>query len=93
MAYRAGIPLLYAGAIQYHPTGAAYPPQIYGALVTEKVRSLDAMLVNKNGDAFLHPLETRDVVAAAIIASARNGTMASMPCMARRSGSIRLWSI
>ena len=55
MAYRAGIPLLYAGAIQYHPTGAAYPPQIYGALVTEKVRSLDAMLVNKNGDAFLHP--------------------------------------
>ena len=67
MAYRAGVPLLYAGAIQYHPTGAAYPPQIYGALVTEKVRSLDAMLVNKDGDAFLHPLETRDVVAAAII--------------------------
>ena len=67
MAYRAGVPLLYAGAIQYHPTGAAYPPQIYGALVTEKVRSLDAMLVNKDGDAFLHPLETRDVVAATII--------------------------
>ena len=63
MAYR----LIYADAIQYHPTGAAYPPQIYGALVTEKVRSLGAMLVNKNGEAFLHPLETRDVVAAAII--------------------------
>ena len=67
MAYRAGVPLIYADAIQYHPTGAAYPPQIYGALVTEKVRSLGAMLVNKNGEAFLHPLETRDVVAAAII--------------------------
>ena len=25
--------------IQYHPTGAAYPSQIFGALVTEKVRS------------------------------------------------------
>ena len=67
MAYRAGVPLIYADAIQYHPTGAAYPTQIYGALVTEKVRSLGAMLVNKNGEAFLHPLETRDVVAAAII--------------------------
>ncbi|WP_293985936.1 FAD-dependent oxidoreductase [Megasphaera sp.] len=67
LAYRAGVPLIYADAIQYHPTGAAYPPQIYGALVTEKVRSLGAMLVNKNGEAFLHPLETRDVVAAAII--------------------------
>ena len=67
MAYRAGVPLIYADAIQYHPTGAAYPPQIYGALVTEKVRSLGAMLVNKNGEAFLPPLETRDVVAAAII--------------------------
>lgn len=67
LAYRAGVPLIYADAIQYHPTGAAYPPQIYGALVTEKVRSLGAMLVNTDGDAFLNPLETRDVVAAAII--------------------------
>lgn len=67
LAYRAGVPLIYADAIQYHPTGAAYPPQIYGALVTEKVRSLGAMLVNGKGEAFLNPLETRDVVAAAII--------------------------
>lgn len=67
LAYRAGVPLIYADAIQYHPTGAAYPPQIYGALVTEKVRSLGAMLVNRDGEAFLNPLETRDVVAAAII--------------------------
>ena len=67
LAYRAGVPLIYADAVQYHPTGAAYPPQIYGALVTEKVRSLGATLVNKDGDAFLNSLETRDVVAAAII--------------------------
>ena len=40
MGYRAGAPLLYQDTIQYHPTGAAYPAQIYGALVTEKVRSL-----------------------------------------------------
>lgn len=67
LAYRVGVPLIYADAIQYHPTGAAYPPQITGALVTEKVRSLGAMLVNCRGEAFLNPLETRDVVAAAII--------------------------
>ncbi len=67
MAYRAGASLLYQDTIQYHPTGVAYPAQIFGALVTEKVRSLGAMLVNADGEAFMHPLETRDVAAAAII--------------------------
>lgn len=67
MGYRAGAPLLYQDTIQYHPTGVAYPSQIFGALVTEKVRSLGAMLVNKDGEAFMHPLETRDVSAASII--------------------------
>lgn len=67
LGYRAGAPLLYQDTIQYHPTGVAYPSQIYGALVTEKVRSLGAMLVNVDGEAFMHPLETRDVAAASII--------------------------
>ncbi len=67
LAYRAGAPLLYAYTLQYHPTGVAYPSQIFGALVTEKVRSIGAMLVNKDGEAFMHPLETRDVSAASII--------------------------
>jgi succinate dehydrogenase / fumarate reductase flavoprotein subunit len=67
LAYRVGAKLLYPDTLQYHPTGAAYPEQIFGALVTEKVRSLGAMLVNAEGEAFVHPLETRDVAAAAII--------------------------
>ena len=67
LGYRAGVPLLYADTLQYHPTGAAYPLQIYGALVTEKVRSMGAMLINAEGEAFMHPLETRDVSAASII--------------------------
>ena len=58
MAYRAGAPLIYADAIQYHPTGVAYPAQIYGALVTEKVRSIGAQLVNSEGEIFMHPLDT-----------------------------------
>lgn len=67
LAYRAGAKLLYQDTLQYHPTGAAFPEQIFGALVTEKVRSLGAMLINAEGEVFMHPLETRDVAAASII--------------------------
>lgn len=67
LGYRAGAKLLYADTLQYHPTGAAYPEQIFGALVTEKVRSLGAKLINVDGEVFMHPLETRDVSAASII--------------------------
>ena len=67
LGYRVGAKLLYADTLQYHPTGAAYPEQIFGALVTEKVRSLGAKLVNSKGEVFMHPLETRDVSAASII--------------------------
>ncbi|MCL2575483.1 MAG: FAD-dependent oxidoreductase [Defluviitaleaceae bacterium] len=67
MAYRAGCNLLYQDTIQYHPSGAAFPSQLFGALVTEKVRSIGAQLLNIDGEAFVHPLETRDVAASAII--------------------------
>ncbi len=67
LGYRVGAKLLYADTLQYHPTGAAYPEQIFGALVTEKVRSIGAKLVNCDGEVFMHPLETRDVAAASII--------------------------
>ena len=58
LGYRAGANLLYQDTIQYHPTGVAYPAQLFGALVTEKVRSVGAQLVNREGEAFMHPLET-----------------------------------
>lgn len=67
LAYRAGARLLYQDTLQYHPTGVAFPAQIFGALVTEKVRSMGAMFVNAEGDAYMHPLETRDVAAASVI--------------------------
>ena len=67
LGYRVGAKLLYADTLQYHPTGAAYPEQIFGALVTEKVRGVGAKLVNAKGEVFMHPLETRDVSAASII--------------------------
>ena len=67
LAYRAGAKLLYQETLQYHPTGVAYPAQLFGALVTEKVRALGAMLCNAEGSAFVHPLETRDVACAAVM--------------------------
>jgi succinate dehydrogenase/fumarate reductase flavoprotein subunit len=85
IAYRAGAKLIYMDTMQYHPTGVAYPPQILGQLVTEKVRTLGAQLVNKKGERFIHHLETRDVVAAAIIRECRNGnglvTPTGQPCV------------
>ena len=67
LGYRAGAKLLYQDSVQYHPTGVAFPPQIFGALVTEKTRSIGAQLVNVDGVAFMNPLETRDVCASSII--------------------------
>ncbi len=67
LGYRAGAKLLYQDTLQYHPTGVAFPQQIFGALVTEKVRSMGAKLVNSEGEVYVHPLETRDVNAAAVI--------------------------
>lgn len=67
VAYRAGAELIFMDTMQYHPTGAAHPLQILGQLVTEKVRTLGAQLVNAEGEQFIMPLEPRDVVAASII--------------------------
>jgi succinate dehydrogenase/fumarate reductase flavoprotein subunit len=67
LGYRVGAPLLFMDTIQYHPTGAAYPEQLLGQLVTEKVRGLGGQLVNTDGHRFIYELETRDVEAAAII--------------------------
>lgn len=73
IAYHAGCSLTFLDTIQYHPTGAAYPEQIVGLLVTEKVRSLGAQIVNNEGSQFIYELETRDAEAAAIIQECQIG--------------------
>ena len=67
LAYRVGAELIFIDTMQYHPTGAAYPVQILGQLVTEKVRTLGAQLANIDGEQFVMPLEPRDLVASTII--------------------------
>lgn len=73
LAYRVGAPLGYLESMQYHPTGAAFPEQILGLLVTEKVRGLGAQVVNKYGEQFVYPLEPRDVESSAFIRECARG--------------------
>ena len=67
LAYRVGARLSFIDTMQYHPTGAAFPEQIVGLLVTEKVRGLGAQVTDADGNQFVFPRETRDVEASAII--------------------------
>jgi len=67
MAYRAGAKLLYMDSVQYHPTGAAFPEQIAGFLITEKIRGAGGQPLNKLGELFVFPREPRDVESAAFI--------------------------
>jgi succinate dehydrogenase/fumarate reductase flavoprotein subunit len=75
LAYRAGAELIFIDTMQYHPTGAVYPLQILGQLVTEKVRTLGAQLVNGRGEQFIMPLEPRDIVTSAIIRECRENQL------------------
>jgi succinate dehydrogenase / fumarate reductase flavoprotein subunit len=67
MAYHVGANLRDLDSTQFHPTGAAYPAQIVGQLCTEKLRARGAQPLNKDGELFVYPLETRDVEASALI--------------------------
>ncbi len=67
LAYHVGAKLRDMDTAQYHPTGAAFPEQIVGLLITEKVRGLGAQPLNCDGGTFVFPLEPRDVEAAAFI--------------------------
>lgn len=67
IAYRSGAKLRDTDTVQYHPTGAAYPQQIIGLLLTEKLRTSGAQPLNKDGEEFVFPLEPRDVEAASFI--------------------------
>jgi len=87
MAYRAGARLMYMDSVQYHPTGAAFPEQIAGFLITEKVRGAGGQPVNKDGNLFVFPREPRDIEASAIIRECvRDGGGIQTP-----SGRVGVW--
>ena len=73
MGYRAGAELIDMEMVQFHPTGAVYPYDARGRLVTEAVRGEGGILVNTKGERFMQrydpermELSTRDVVARSI---------------------------
>lgn len=61
LGYRAGVPLELLHTVQYHPTGAVYPEQAEGLLITEKFRGAGANLVNIKGEQFVNEREPRDI--------------------------------
>ena len=73
LAYRMGAQLRFMDTFQYHPTGVSYPEAMAGLLVTEAMRSAGAQLLNAQGKRFVNEMDTRDVVAAAIIRECREG--------------------
>jgi len=67
LAYRAGVPVRFLHAVQYHPTGAIYPEQVEGVLISEKFRGAGAHLLNIRGEQFVFECSPRDVTSAAVI--------------------------
>jgi len=70
---RAGAELIDMEMVQFHPTGAVYPPDSRGRLITEAVRGEGGVLKNSEGERFMArydpdrmELSTRDVVSRAI---------------------------
>ena len=80
IGYRAGAELIDMEMIQFHPTGAVFPFDARGRLVTEAVRGEGGVLKNIRGERFMHTydpgrmeLSTRDVVARAIATEIQSG--------------------
>jgi len=67
LGYRLGVGVRFLHATQYHPTGAVFPEQAEGLLITEKVRGAGANLVNVAGEQFVFEREPRDIESASII--------------------------
>ncbi len=67
MTYRAGVGLCFLHTAQFHPTGAVFPEQAEGLLITEKFRGAGANLVNIDGEQFVFEREPRDVEVACVI--------------------------
>jgi len=67
IANRAGAKIIFMDAIQFHPTGTAYPEAILGLLVSEAFRGWGAHLVNSKGNRFINELHPRDITSSAII--------------------------
>jgi succinate dehydrogenase / fumarate reductase flavoprotein subunit/L-aspartate oxidase len=67
LGYRAGVKLCFLHTVQYHPTGAVFPEQAEGLLITEKFRGAGGNVLNIDGEQFVNEREPRDVESACFI--------------------------
>lgn len=80
LGYRAGAEVIDMEQVQFHPTGAVYPYDARGRLVTEAVRGEGGLLKNSLGERFMSKydpgrmeLSTRDVVSRSIATEIQEG--------------------
>jgi L-aspartate oxidase len=66
-------------ALQYHPNGGAWPPNMQGYSIPETTRAYGAVLLNADGDEFTDSLGPRDVVSEAIVAEVAAGRGVETP--------------
>jgi len=66
-------------ALQYHPNGGAWPPNMQGYSIPETTRAYGAVLLNAEGEEFTDSLGPRDAVSQAIFDEVANGRGTTTP--------------
>ena len=66
-------------ALQYHPNGGAWPPNMQGYSIPETTRAYGAVLVNADGEEFTDSLGPRDAVSQAIFDEVKKGKGVATP--------------
>ncbi len=66
-------------ALQYHPNGGAWPPNMQGYSIPETTRAYGAVLLNADGEEFTDSLGPRDVVSQAIFDEVAAGRGVTTP--------------
>jgi succinate dehydrogenase / fumarate reductase flavoprotein subunit/L-aspartate oxidase len=66
-------------ALQYHPNGGAWPPNMQGYSIPETTRAYGAVLLNVEGEEFTDSLGPRDAVSQAIFEEVENGKGVQTP--------------
>jgi succinate dehydrogenase / fumarate reductase flavoprotein subunit/L-aspartate oxidase len=66
-------------ALQYHPNGGAWPPNMQGYSIPETTRAYGAVLLNSDGEEFTDSLGPRDAVSQAIVDEVNAGRGVNTP--------------
>jgi aspartate oxidase len=66
-------------ALQYHPNGGAWPPNMQGYSIPETTRAYGAVLLNADGEEFTDSLGPRDAVSQAIFDEVEKGNGVETP--------------